>query len=58
MGGGCGLVSGYAAKGIDVTEDSCSLPVELSCDEASDILAVSCCPMTTKMEAYVCAVGT
>ena len=53
MGGCCGLVCGYASEVVDVTEDSCSLGVKLPCDEAGDILAVSCCPMKAKRDAYV-----
>ena len=47
------MVCGYSSEVIDVTEDSCSLAVKLPCDEADDILAVSCCPTEAKWEAYV-----
>ena len=57
MGGCCGLVHGYASKVIDVAEDGCSVPVELPCDEASDILEVNCCPPKTKREAYISVVS-
>ena len=53
VGGSCGLVCGYTSKIVYVTEDSCSLAVELPCDEVSDILAVSCCLTKAKGEAYV-----
>ena len=56
MGGCCGLVHGYTSKVIDVTEDG-SHPVEFPCDEAGDILAVSCCPAKIKRETYVSVVG-
>ena len=51
--GEVGSCCGYASEVIYVTKDSCSLPVELLCDEASDILAVSCCLKKAKMEASV-----
>ena len=53
MGGCCGLVCGFTSEVIDETKDSCSLAVELPCDDAGDILAVSCSPMEAKMEADV-----
>ena len=57
MGSCCRFVHGYASKVITVAEDGCSLPVELPCDEASDILAVNCCPTKTKRDAYVSVVS-
>ena len=51
------MVHGYASKVIDVAEDGSSLTVELPCDDAGDILAVSCCPTKTIMETYVSVVG-
>ena len=48
------MVCGYVIK---VTEDSCSLAVELPCDEAGDILAVSCSPTKAKMDADVSVIS-
>ena len=50
MGGCCGLVCGHASEVIDVAEDSRFPAVELPCDEAGDILAVSYCPTEAKQE--------
>ena len=57
MDGCCGLVRGYASKVVDAAEDCCSLASELLCDEAGDILAVSCRPMKMNREIYVSVVG-
>ena len=43
--GGCyGLVCGYASEVVNVAEDSHFPAVERPCDEAGDILEVSCHP--------------
>ena len=57
MGGCCGLVCGCTSKVVYITEDSFSLPVERPCDEASDILAVTCCPRKVNRKVYVSVVS-
>ena len=52
------MVYGYASEVVDVAEDSCSPALDLPCDEAGDILAVSCCPTEAKWEADVGVVSS
>ena len=58
MGGCCGFICGYTSKVINVAENSRTIPVELSSNDAGNGLTVSCRPAQTKCKADVSVVGS
>ena len=58
MGGCCGFICGYASEVVNVDENGQTLPVELSTDDAGNVLAVSCRPVQTKWKADVSIVSS